>query len=109
MKRPKRGAAMIRPKRGTAMKRPCMMARSLTSHLQTAPAATAVRRLFYNNSAQTTVEYLIVALATLAIVTGMSVLGGRVQEGLFTEHAADSASHAITANTAGTIGDVLLY
>ena len=60
-------------------------------------------------SAQATVEYLIVGLALLAVISGLSVFGGRIQEGLFSEHAADSASHAMTSNSAGSIGDFLLY
>ena len=62
-----------------------------------------------DSSGQATVEYLIVGLALLAIITGLSVFGGRIQEGLFSEHATDSASHAITTNSAGSLGDFLLY
>ena len=69
----------------------------------------SILELFRDNSAQATVEYLIVGLALLAVISGLSVFGGRIQEGLFSEHAADSASHAITTNTAGSIGDFLLY
>ena len=60
-------------------------------------------------SAQASVEYLIVGLVIIAIIAALGLLGSRVQEGLFTEHAADSASHSVTTNIAGTIGDVLLY
>ena len=60
-------------------------------------------------SGQSTVEYLVVGVAILVIITGLGALSGRVQEGLFVQHAADSASHAITTNTAGSVGDVLLY
>jgi len=60
-------------------------------------------------SGQATVEYLIVGLAIMAIISGLTVIGSRLQEGLFAEHAADSASHAITSNTAGSLGDILLY
>ena len=58
---------------------------------------------------QATIEYLIVGVALIVIVTALSVLSGRLQEGLFVQHAADSASHAITVNTAGSAGDILLY
>ena len=61
------------------------------------------------NCGQATVEYLIVGLALIVIIVALSVLSGRVQEGLFVQHAADSASHALTTNTAGSAGDVLLY
>lgn len=58
---------------------------------------------------QATVEYLIVGLAIIMIVTALGALSGRLGEGLFVQHAAESASHAFTANTAGSAGDVLLY
>jgi len=61
------------------------------------------------NRGQATVEYLIVGLALIVIIVALSVFSGRVQEGLFVQHAADSASHAITTNTAGSAGDILLY
>ena len=65
--------------------------------------------LVQNCSGQSTVEYLIVGVALIAIIVALGVFSGRLQEGLFVQHAADSASHAITTNTAGTAGDVLLY
>ena len=68
-----------------------------------------VKKLFSSQSAQATVEYLIVGLAVFAIIAGLALFGGRVREGLFSEHAADSASHAMTVNTAGSAGDVLLF
>ena len=58
---------------------------------------------------QATIEYLIVGVALIVIITGLGALSGRLQEGLFVQHAADSASHAITVNTAGSAGDILLY
>ena len=58
---------------------------------------------------QSTVEYLIVGLALIALIAALGVFSNRVREGLFVQHAADSASHAITTNTAGSIGDVVLY
>lgn len=60
-------------------------------------------------SGQATVEYLIVGLALIAIITALGALSGRLEEGLFVQHAADSASHAFTTNTAGSAGDVLMY
>ena len=66
-------------------------------------------RALASQSAQATVEYLVVALATIAVISGLATLGSRIQEGIFSEHASDSASHAMTVNTAGSIGDVLLY
>ncbi|MCL1891430.1 MAG: hypothetical protein FWG00_05405 [Coriobacteriia bacterium] len=72
-------------------------------------ARICLRALLTDTSGQTTVEYLVVALAFFALIAGLAVLGGRVQEGLFIEHATESASHALTTNTAGSVGDVLLY
>jgi hypothetical protein len=48
-------------------------------------------------------------VALIVIIMALGALSGRVQEGLFVQHAADSASHAFTTNTAGSVGDVLLY
>ncbi len=58
---------------------------------------------------QATVEYLIVGAALLCIITALGLLSGQLQDGLFVQHTADSASHALTINTAGSAGDVLLY
>lgn len=58
---------------------------------------------------QATVEYLIVGVILVSIIVALGVFSGRLQEGLFVDHAADSASHAITTNTAGSAGDILLY
>ncbi|MCL2807713.1 MAG: hypothetical protein FWD27_06105 [Coriobacteriia bacterium] len=58
---------------------------------------------------QATVEYLVVGTVLIVVIVALAVLSGRLQEGLFVQHAADSASHAITTNTAGSMGDVLLY
>lgn len=60
-------------------------------------------------SGQSTVEYLIVGLAIIMIIAALGVLAGKLGEGLFVQHAAESASHALTKNTAGSAGDVLLY
>ena len=58
---------------------------------------------------QATVEYLIVALAFLVIFIVLAALAGRLQGGMFVDHAINSASHAFGHNTMGSIGDVLLY
>ncbi len=65
----------------------------------------------FNNArrGQATVEYLVVGVALLIIIVALGVFVDRLQEGLFVQHAADSASHALTTNTAGSAGDVLLY
>lgn len=72
----------------------------------------SIRRLklpLHLKGGQATVEYLIVGVILITIITAFSALSGRLQEGLFVQHAADSASHAITTNTAGFAGDVLLF
>ena len=58
---------------------------------------------------QATTEYLIVAGALLVVIVALAALAGRLQDGLFVEHAINSASHAFGHNTMGSIGDVLLY
>lgn len=58
---------------------------------------------------QATVEYLIIGLVLMVVVSVLGLLSGRVGDGLFLSHAADSASHALTTNTAGVVGDVLLF
>jgi uncharacterized protein (UPF0333 family) len=62
-----------------------------------------------NTSGQATVEYLIVGLVIIVVIVVLSLLAQTLEDGLFVTHAAESASHAITGNTAGTVGDVLLY
>ncbi|MDR2108983.1 MAG: hypothetical protein LBP28_05960 [Coriobacteriales bacterium] len=62
-----------------------------------------------NNAGQASVEYLIVGLALIALIVAFATLANRLGEGLFSEHAAQSASHAMTENGAGTIGDIILY
>ena len=73
------------------------------------PLSRIIHRIGADCRAQATVEYLVVALGLFALIATLTVFGGRVQEGLFIQHAADSASHAMTKNAAGSIGDVLLY
>ena len=73
------------------------------------PLSSILRRIRIDCTGQTTVEYLVVGLAMIALISCLAVFGSRVQEGLFVEHASESASHAITTNTAGSIGDVLLF
>ncbi|MDR0347243.1 MAG: hypothetical protein LBH56_02585 [Coriobacteriales bacterium] len=60
-------------------------------------------------SGQATVEYLIIGLILIVVILSLGTLARTLEIGLFVEHAAESASHAITGNTAGTVGDVLLY
>ncbi|MDR0888874.1 MAG: hypothetical protein LBM21_03140 [Coriobacteriales bacterium] len=66
-------------------------------------------RGFARDGGQASAEYLIVGLAIIAIIVALGLLGGKLRDGMFVQHAAESASHATTENTAGTVGDVLLY
>jgi hypothetical protein len=47
--------------------------------------------------------------AIIMIIAALSLLGNAISSGMFVDHAADSASHSLTTNTAGSLGDVLLY
>lgn len=71
--------------------------------------AHGILRLASARAGQATVEYLIVGLVLLAMVLALGVLANRIGEGLFVEHATESASHSLGPNTMGAIGDVLLY
>jgi hypothetical protein len=62
-----------------------------------------------DTSGQAMVEYLIVGLVLMIVIVALGLLAQVLQDGMFVEHAAQSASHSITGNTAGTAGDVLLY
>ncbi len=73
------------------------------------PRLSSLSQRFRSTAGQSTVEYLIVGVVLIIIIVALGVLSGRLQAGLFVQHAADSASHAITTNTAGSAGDVLLF
>jgi Flp pilus assembly pilin Flp len=62
-----------------------------------------------DSSGQAMVEYLIVGLILIIVIAALGLLTQVLEDGVFVEHAAQSASHAMTGNTAGTVGDVLLY
>jgi Flp pilus assembly pilin Flp len=62
-----------------------------------------------DSSGQAMIEYLIVGLVIIVVIATLGLLSQVLEEGMFVEHAARSASHAMTGNTAGTVGDVLLY
>ncbi len=68
-----------------------------------------MNRTISSERGQGTVEYLIVSLVLMVVISVLGLLSGRVGDGLFARHAADSASHALTTNTAGVVGDVLLF
>jgi hypothetical protein len=84
----------------------------LKTHLSKTGSKTGVQAVWrstLNTFGQATVEYLIVGLVFVAVIVALGLLAQLLEDGLFVEHAARSASHAITGNTAGTVGDVLLY
>ena len=68
-----------------------------------------MRATLNNIRGQATIEYLLIGLVLIGIIVALGTLAGHLNDGLFVEHAAASASHAITENTAGSIGDVFLY
>jgi Flp pilus assembly pilin Flp len=68
-----------------------------------------IRELVQNQTGQGTVEYMLAGLVLVSAITTLGTLANRLEEGLFVEHAARSASHTLGENTAGTAGDVLLY
>ncbi|NLG10169.1 MAG: hypothetical protein GX562_01355 [Coriobacteriaceae bacterium] len=68
-----------------------------------------MNRRIRGEEGQGTVEYLIVGLILMVVVSVLGLLSGKVGDALFARHAVDSASHALTTNTAGVVGDVLLF
>ena len=66
-------------------------------------------RWHLGSAGQATLESVIVGTVLLALILGLGALSNRLAEGLFVEHALRSASHALGPNTAGVIGDVILY
>jgi|GEM_PF-1832811 len=68
-----------------------------------------IRRANASCKGQATFEYALVSLVFIIVVTCFAVLQKRLGEGLFVDHAIRSISHGVGPNTAGVIGDVLLY
>jgi len=62
-----------------------------------------------NQKGQATLEYALTGLILLAVIIGFATLQARLGEGLFIEHALNSASHGTYQDTGGIVGDVLLY
>jgi hypothetical protein len=61
------------------------------------------------SSGQATVEYLVVGLILIVVTVALGLLVQVLEDGVFVEYVVQNASHAITGNTAGSAGDVLLY
>jgi L-asparagine transporter-like permease len=55
------------------------------------------------------VEYLIIGLVLIIVIAVLGLLVQALEDGVFVGYAAQNASHAVTGNTAGAAGDVLLY
>ena len=72
-------------------------------------AVAEVHKLIKNNLAQGTVEYAIVLVAFLAIVIAFGFLWNALSDGLFVEHAVQSASHHVQSGLAGVLADVFVY
>lgn len=58
---------------------------------------------------QATVEYLLVGLVLLAVVVAIGMLWGKIADGTFASHISSSASHAVTSDASGTVGDVAFF
>jgi len=69
----------------------------------------SLKQACHNQQGQATVENALIWLVLVVVLLGFVALQKRLGEGLFVEHAIRSASHSLGPNTAGTIGDVLLY
>lgn len=67
------------------------------------------KRMHSDVRGQASVEYLLVGLVLMIIVSALAYLGQVVTAGLFMEHASAGASHTIRSTTAGVIGDVFLF
>ncbi|MEG0072418.1 MAG: hypothetical protein RR362_04755 [Raoultibacter sp.] len=63
----------------------------------------------FEQSGQVTVEFAIVFAAFFAICLACGVLWHVLADGLFVEHALQSASHHMEAVVPGVIADVFLY
>lgn len=72
-------------------------------------AVPAMNKPIVGERGQGTVEYLIVGLILMVVISVLGLLSGKAGDGIFSTHAADSASHSLTTNTAGAVGDVLLF
>jgi hypothetical protein len=68
-----------------------------------------VRQVAGDCAGQASTEFMLVGLLLVSALLAVSTLAGHMEDGVFVEHASQSASHALSSNTAGTAGDVLLY
>ena len=67
------------------------------------------RRFVRDEGGQATVEYLVVGTVLLVVMLVFGQLLDVVESGAFASHASGSASHVVTQDGAGVVGDVFLY
>lgn len=65
--------------------------------------------MMFWRSGQSTVEFAIVMAAFLSVALGISALWHAIDQGLFVQHALQSASHHLQGVDLGAWGDVLAY
>lgn len=58
---------------------------------------------------QGTVEFAVVFFGFLSLVIALGVVRGAFQDGLFVDHALQSASHSLESSAPGAVAGVLLY
>ncbi|MCL2631558.1 MAG: hypothetical protein FWD45_00470 [Coriobacteriia bacterium] len=68
-----------------------------------------VYKCINNQRGQATVEYVLIGLIIIAMISAFAALQQKLGNGVFLKHALQSLSHSLGPNTAGVIGDVLLY
>lgn len=71
-----------------------------------------MRRLLHAlrcQAGQATVENALVFALLAVLMLGFAALQQRLGTGLFIEHALRSATHTLSPNMAGTLGDVFMY
>lgn len=68
-----------------------------------------VRRALGWEKGQATVEFAIVLAAFVVVAVGLSALWHALDQGVFVQHALQSASHHLEGAESGAWGDVLAY
>jgi uncharacterized protein (UPF0333 family) len=63
----------------------------------------------HNSNGQATIEFALVGIILLVIIIALFLLATKMRDGIFVEHAIESASHAFTKNSGGAISDIILY
>lgn len=68
-----------------------------------------VRAKAESNSGQSTVEYVVVLAAFLALVVGLGAMSHLLSDGVVADHALFSASHCVSGETQGALLDVFSF